>query len=125
MALGFDISGVEDVDSFLTLTDGPKSAAQAVMSSLLHSPGVLWWAPETGHDVRQYLNGAVIEERVQRAVTAQAELDERVDSAQCVVTRIGNEVTIDVALVLTEDDSAVEFTLTIDQLGAVLNASVA
>lgn len=123
--MGIDIAGVEDVDSFLTLTNGKQSAAEDVMSSLLHSPGILWWAPDLGHDVRQYLNSIAAEERIQRAVTAQAEIDERVESAECTVTRLGDQFTIDVALVLTEDDDAVQFTLTIDQLGAVINASVA
>jgi hypothetical protein len=125
MALGIDITGVEDVDPFLTLAEGPRAAAEAAMVSLLHAPGTLWWAPDRGYDLRQHLNSFASPERVQRAVLSQVEQGERVESAQCSVTVLGNEMQIEVSLILTEDGGAVQFTLTINELGEVLNASVA
>lgn len=124
MALGVDIAGVEDVSPFLELSTGPKAAGEAALSSLLHSPGVLWWAPDRGYNVRQHLNAAVTVERVQRNVRTQVEAGERVESAEVVAEVFAGELRIDVKLTLTEEDGDVEFTLTIDQLGAVLNASV-
>ena len=112
------------MDSFLTLATGPQSAGEAIMVSLLHSPGILWWDPEKGHDIRQHLNAASPTERVQRAVISQAELDERVESADAIVSLDNGVMTINVSLVLTEDDDDVEFTLSIDEVGSVINANI-
>ncbi len=124
MALGIDIAGVEDVDSFLTLAASSQSAGEAVMVSLLHSPGVLWWEPERGYDLRQHLNSFAETERIENAVTSQAELDERVESADVVASVDNGVLTINVSLVLTEDDGDVEFTLSIDEVGSVINANI-
>ena len=123
-ALGRDIKGVTDVDKFLTLTNPPRAAAEAVMRSLLHSPGILWWAPERGHDLHQYLHAFFDKERIELAVRQQAEQEERVDSARCTATLLGNELQLRVDLTLTQDESKVSFTLTIGQLGEVINASI-
>jgi hypothetical protein len=122
--LGRDIKGVTDIDPFLTLADGPRSAAEAVMRSLLHNPGILWWAPDQGHNLTQYLHGFFDQERVELGVRQQCERDERVDSAGVTATLLGSELQIRVDLVLTQDSAQVSFTLNIDSLGAVINASI-
>jgi hypothetical protein len=122
-ALGIDIGGVEDVDLFLSYVAGPRAAAEAVMRSLLHSPGKLWWAPDLGYDVRGELHRFLDAERTERAVQTQAENEERVDSAQVTVTALGDEIRIAVELILTQDGSKVQFTLTVNQLGEVLDVS--
>lgn len=123
-ALGTDIGGVEDVDRFLSYVDGPRAAAEAVMRGLLHSPGKLWWAPDLGFNVRGLLHQFFEAERIQRAVQTQVETDERVDSADVTATVFGDELRIAVDLILTQDATKVQFTLTVNQLGAVLDASV-
>lgn len=123
-ALGIDIAGVEDVDLFLSYADGPRAAAEAVMRSLLHSPGKLWWAPDSGYDIRGELHRFFDAERTQRAVQTQVEREERVESAEVLAEVFGDEMRLSVNLTLTQDGSKVQFTLTIDQLGAVLDASV-
>jgi hypothetical protein len=124
-ALGIDIAGVEDIDLFLSYADGPRAAAEAVMRSLLHDPGRLWWAPDSGHDVRRYLHGFFDRERVQSAVQAQCELDERVERADVECSQFGDEIKIGVNLTLTQDATQVQFTLTVNELGEVLNGTVA
>jgi hypothetical protein len=124
-ALGIDISGVEDIDLFLSYADGPRAAAEAVMRSLLHDSGRLWWAPDSGHDIRRYLHGFFDAGRIQAAVQAQCELDERVDSATVDATSLGDEIKIAVNLALTQDATQVQFTLTVNELGEVLSAAVA
>ena len=47
------------------------------MRSLQHVPGVLWWAPDSGEDLTQYLHGFFDAERIQRRVQACAEREER------------------------------------------------
>jgi hypothetical protein len=123
-ALGIDLKGVLDVDRFLTLTTGPRAAAEAVMRSLFHQPGVLWWAPERGHDLHQHLHVFFDQERVELAVRQQAEADERVASASVSATLLGTDLQLRVDLVLTQDESKVSFTVTIDALGALINATV-
>lgn len=122
--LGKDIEGVEDIDPFLTLADGPRAATQAVMSSLSHNPGVLWWAPERGHSLLNRLHAVPDEEQTIRAVQRQAELDERVESATATVTVLGDTLQLGVDLVLTQTEGATSFTITIDRLGAVLDATI-
>ncbi len=122
--LGTDIGGVLDIDPFLTLVDGPRAAAEAVMTSILHSAGVLWWAPDLGYDLNQHLHGFFDEERIRLGVQQQAEQEERVESADVSVVRLGTDLQVMVELVLTQDGSKVSFTITIDQLGEVLDAAV-
>ena len=123
-ALGRDIKGVTDVDKFLTLTNGPRAAAEAVMRSLLHNPGILWWAPERGHDLHQYLHAFFDKERIELAVRQQAEREERVDSARVTATLLGTELQLQVELTLTQDEAKVAFTLNIGSLGEVIAANV-
>lgn len=123
-ALGIDIGGVEDVDLFLSYSDGPRATAEAVMRGLLHSPGKLWWAPDLGFDIRGLLHQSPTAERVERAVQTQVETDERVESADVAAAIFGDELRVTVALTLTQDPTKVQFTLTVNQLGEVLDASV-
>lgn len=124
-ALGIDIAGVEDIDLFLSYSDGPRAAAEAVMRSLLHDPGRLWWAPDSGHDLRKYLHGFFDASRIQAAVQAQCELDERVESANVTASVLGDELKVTVNLTLTQDATQVSFTLTVNELGQVLSGSIA
>jgi hypothetical protein len=123
-ALGRDIKGVTDIDPFLTMADGPRSAAEAVMRSLLHNPGILWWAPERGHDLHQHLHAFFDQERIELAVQQQCEADERVESAAVSATMLGKDLRLQIDLVLTQNEANVSLTLTISQLGEVLNAIV-
>ena len=123
-ALGRDIKGVTDVDKFLTLTNPPRAAAEAVMRSLLHNPGILWWASERGHDLHQYLHAFFDKERIELAVRQQAEREERVDSARVTATLLGTELQLQVELTLTQDEAKVAFTLNIGSLGEVIAANV-
>jgi hypothetical protein len=123
-ALGIDIGGVEDVDLFLSYVDGPRAAAEAVMRGLLHAPGKLWWAPDLGFDVRGLLHQSPTIESIERAVQTQVETDERVESAEVSAVIFGDELRITVNLTLTQDPTKVQFTLTVNQLGEVLDASV-
>ena len=123
-ALGRDIKGVTDVDKFLTLTNPPRAAAEAVMRSLLHNPGILWWAPDQGHNLHNYLHAFFDKERIELAVRQQAEREERVDSARVTATLLGTELQLQVELTLTQDEAKVAFTLNIGSLGEVIAANV-
>lgn len=126
-ALGTDIAGIDDIDPMLSLADGRLAAAQAVMTTLLHGPGRLWWAPEVGYDIRQHLHASFDAEAIQRAVESQCTADERVDTAVCTVTVEGpltaQTMTLATDLVLTNAETA-ELTLSVNQVGDVINTGV-
>lgn len=122
-ALGIDIAGVEDVDLFLSSTDEKTSAGEAALRALLHSPGKLWWAPDSGHDVTQYIHSSADPDRIQANVQAACEIDERIKSADVEVTTLGKELRIKIDLTLINGDTAT-LTLLIDALGKVLDAQV-
>ena len=124
-ALGTDIGGVDDIDPFLTLVDGARAAAESVAVSLLHDPGILWWAPERGHAMHQHLHREFDAEAVERAAVAEAEQDERVESAEATAELFGTELRLTVRLTLTQDETQVTLTLNIDQVDGVLSSSVA
>jgi hypothetical protein len=122
--LGKDIKGITDIDPFLTVTNGPRAAAESVMRSLLHNAGVLWWAPDSGFNLHGLLHGFFDKERIELAVRQQCERDERVDSAEAVATLLGEELQLRVDLILTQDGSKVSFTLNISALEGVINAAI-
>lgn len=122
--LGKDIKGVTDIDAFLTVASGPRAAAEAVMRSLLHNPGILWWAPDQGHNIQNYLHAFFDKERIELAVAQQAEREERVEEASVTATILGQELQLRVDLVLTQTAAKVTFTLNIGSLGEVINATV-
>lgn len=124
-ALGTDIGGVNDVDRFLTMVDGPRAAAEAVAVSLLHNDAILWWAPERGHAVHRYLHREFDAEAVEQASVAEAEKDERVESAEATAELFGTELRLEMVLTLTQDEERVTLTLNIDQVAGVLAATVA
>lgn len=123
-ALGIDIAGVEDVDLFLSFGDPKRCAAEAVMRSLTHAPGRLWWAPDSGHDLKQHLHGFAEPERIATSVQSQCERDERVQSASVTAALFGDELRITIDLVLEQDASKVTLTVTINSLGEILDASI-
>lgn len=124
-ALGIDIAGVEDVDLFLSYAEPKRAAAEAVMRSLTHAAGRLWWAPESGHDLKSHLHSFTDDlERIQTAVLDQCEREERVRSATVEAVVFGDELRITINIILESDGSRVQLTLTINLLGEVLNASI-
>lgn len=124
LGLGIDIAGVEDVDLFLSSADGPTSAAEAVARTLLHAPGALWWAPDLGHDVRQYIHGSGDPTRIEHNVQAAAEADERIKSADVLAEVFGRELRLTIKLIEINSSTSVTLTVRIDELGKVLDASV-
>jgi len=122
--LGIDIGGVQDVDKFLNYADPPRACAERVMRSLLHKKGKLWWAPDSGYDINQHLHAFFDAEQIQRNVQTQCELEEGVKKAQVSASSFGGELKVVIHLILIDSNTPAELTVSIDQLGKVLNASV-
>lgn len=124
-ALGIDIKGVTDIDRFLTLASPARAAAEAVMRSLLHAAGILWWAPDRGHDLHQHLHTAFDSEQIELAVQQQAEADERIQSASVTTAQFGSDLQLRIELVLTQDETKVTLTGTLSALGELINVAIA
>jgi hypothetical protein len=118
--LGIDITGVLDVDPYLSFADPGRSAADAIMRSLFHEPGALWWAPDRGWHLAQHLHTFLDVEAIESGVRAQVEADERVESADVHVERLGSECRITIEVVFTGDPDATTFTISVDQVGTVI-----
>jgi hypothetical protein len=124
-ALGIDIGGVDDFDTFISYATSPaQAAAEAVMCSLLHEPGALWWAPDRGTPIFSYLHRDASADEIQIAVAAEAEKEERVESAIVVATKLGDELQLRIELTLTQDEGRVTLTLAVSAVGEVLAATV-
>jgi hypothetical protein len=131
-SLGIDIGGVDDIDPTLNFVDPATAAAQAVMTTLLHDAGLLWWAPTVGEDIKKYLHKPFDEEAIERSIVRQSQLDERIESAtataeeRIVQGNTGPERVFFFTgnLVLTNNAGNVDFTISVSQAGEVLNATV-
>src|SRR5690349_4752607 len=108
-ALGIDILGVQDVDAFLSFGSPRQSAGESVMRVLFHEPGALWWAPDRGYHLARLLHGFFNADEIEQTVKGQLEADERVESVEVVATQLGNEVRLEVDVLLTNDPTAVSF----------------
>ena len=121
---GSDFAGVMDITPTLREVDGPRCVAENIAGRLISPRGCLWYAPDYGFDVRQFLNGHTGDTgAIVAGVVEQAEQDERVDSASARVTFVNSALTIRLSLVLSEGTFA--FTLTADKVTGKLLLSEA
>jgi hypothetical protein len=118
--LGIDIAGVLDVDEYLSFADPGRSAADAVMRSLFHEPGALWWAPDRGWHLAQHLHGFFDPDAIESGVRAQVEADERVESADVKAEQFGTDCRLTIEVVFTSDPSATTFTISVDQAANII-----
>jgi hypothetical protein len=127
-ALGIDIGGVDDIDPTLNFVDEKTAVAQSVMTTLLHDPGVLWWAPSVGDDIRKYLHRPFDKDSIERSIIRQGQSDERVESVSVEASErvVGTQrvFQFDGSLTLTKNAGNVDFTIAISEAGEILNASV-
>jgi len=112
---GQDFTCIEDVDARLSVTSGPLLVAQAVVRRLETPRGGLWYSPNYGTDLRQFINGHATVFRVARAIEQEALKDERVESAKAVVT-ITNNRRIDATLTLELADGPFRLVVAVDEL---------
>ena len=116
---GTDFAGVMDITPSLREASGPRCVIESVACRLITPRGSLWYDPAYGFDLRQFLNGHVQDTgQIAAGVVEQAELDERVDSAEARVTFVNGALTVEVSLVLSE--GSFEFTATVDKMSGQL-----
>lgn len=117
---GDDLSGLDDLDPTWKEQPGDKriGLGESLGRRLTTAKGTLFYAPEYGHDVRQYLNAAFPGDVVVTAeVTAEVLEDERVDDVQASVTFTDDGGELCIRLAIESDDlGPFVLTLTVDQL---------
>lgn len=89
---GTDVSTFPDLDPRLQAISGQRAVAEAVARRWLTPLGALVYDPTYGEDIRALLNAPVDQPRIRAiaaALAAQAEADERVQSAEVTITSSG------------------------------------
>jgi len=115
--LGTDLDGITGLNPAMRVISGRHGVAVAIARRLTTPHGSLFYDPDYGHDLRQYLNApnpgpGILEPRVED----EAEKDERIFKATAAVTFIGTELTV--RLVLVDDEGPFPLTVTISELAA-------
>ena len=103
---GNDIGFSLDLDPLFLLASGPVIVAQALARRFETPRGSLFYDPEYGMDLREFLNESLADSDllvIQTAVAAEARRDERVNSCSATVTldRLSQTLTVKLALVLS------------------------
>jgi hypothetical protein len=121
---GADLACLEDLDFELTpVVNHRYGCALAIARRWLTVRGTLWYAPDYGYDVRQYLGAASVTSVgfIEAALEAEALKDERVAACEVRVTRENR--TLRIEALLTSVEGPVPLTLVVSELGvAQLNA---
>jgi hypothetical protein len=105
---GSDVSTFPDLDPTLSLISTQRAIAEVVARRWLTPNGSLFYAPSEGVDVREYLNQGFTKARVyalQAQLAAEAEADERVESASVRVDFNAQAQTLKVSATLRPYDS--------------------
>jgi hypothetical protein len=119
-ALGVDIACMTDVDMALSLAAGVRNLGFALARRLITPRGGLFYDPDYGLDVRDYLGAGLSDAELQAltgAVQLELEKDERVES--CSVAAVFNVANNRLSLtcaVTTEDAVAFGLVLSISSL---------
>lgn len=114
---GIDFSALPDLN--FTLQSGVKNLAEAIARRLITPRGQLFYDPNYGLDVRQYLNEALTDEiryEIETLVAAECEKDERVLAAD--VRVLNGETARNIQLAISLETAEGPFALVID-IGAV------
>lgn len=123
---GEDLAGVDDIDFALSTVTGMKAVGQAVARRLITPAGALFYDPDYGYDLRQFMNAAFIAQPsdLSARVEEEALKDERVLAARARVSFINGALTV--RLVLETAFGVFPLTLTVDALSVqVLTPSLA
>ncbi len=107
---------------------GIKNLIKKIVQRLQSPTGCLYWDPQYGLDVRQYLNTSLTTAKLQEiknSVKAQCELDERVLTAEVTVSNSNNNQLFITIQITTQAGPTFTFILSVTQLTIeLLNANI-
>jgi len=87
---GKDVSAYPNLDPTLSLRSGAKVLSEAILRRLITPRGGLFYAPDYGTDLREYLNDEMTDDTlfaIKTDVEREAEKDERVQAADATVEK--------------------------------------
>lgn len=122
--LGWDFSCVDDVDQDLAPVSGRLCVAQAVARRWITNRGELFYDPEYGAGLRNYISGNTQNiGTLAGRLEDEARKDERVDDCKCSVDVVGETLTVRGVLVAASGPFALvlslsQTTLTLETLDA-------
>lgn len=95
--LGIDLDCLYDITPSLSLTSGPDNLAKALARRLITPRGALFYDPDYGLDVREYLHAGVTAVELAtlpEAIAAEVEKDPRVQSCEASTVFDGRETLV-------------------------------
>ena len=110
--LGSDFWAIEDIDPNLTAVSGQTCLIQALVRRIISARGSMFYDEDYGSDVRKFLSVPVRTGVVAQTIETECLKDERVEDAAATVQYIEATRTLDIKLVITDQDD-VEFALTV------------
>jgi hypothetical protein len=125
--LGSDFSGILDIDPALTVVSGTRCLAEALARRLTTPKGRLLGDPDYGHDLRQYLNAAIVDTaQIANAIEIECLKDERVQGVTASVTFDAATQTITASIIVKiSDDESFPFTLAVGEASAAITLEAA
>ena len=109
--LGSDFSCTDDLDPNWGVVSGTTCLGQALYRRLTTKRGALWYDPNYGTDIRQYLNSSTPINVIGQAVENECRKDERVEDVEAFVETDAAGETYTIAVRVTAADAP--FSLTI------------
>lgn len=101
---GLDISCVDDIDPSLSLVSGSEGLMQAVARRWMTRAGELFYDPDYGTDIHDWIGTMVVAGRIEARLEAEALKDERVRSCSVAVEFVPEEKRFKVKAVVTGND---------------------
>jgi len=116
-SLGSDFSCVTDLDVNLAVVSGRTALAQALCRRLMTRRAGLWYAPNYGTDLRQFLNTAPVQTSiVEQAAENECLKDERVEDISATAEHLEARQTIQLKLRITEAGGTFDLTVLVSAL---------
>jgi hypothetical protein len=112
---GLDTSAVDTLDLVGELIDDALALVQACGRRLITPRGALWYDPNYGTDVRQFIADVVPEGLVESAVINELFKEEAVDAVTCKATRVADSLSLKISIVAS--DVNLEFTFVLSSAG--------
>lgn len=119
--LGSDFSGILDLDPALTVVTGFRCLAEALARRLTTAAGTLLGDPDYGHDIRQYINAAIVDTtKIALAIETECLKDERVAGVTVTVTFNPSTQELAASIEVETSDDEFEFTLNVTETSAAI-----
>lgn len=118
-----DISTIPDLDPLATWISGPQAIAERVARRFLTRRGALWYDPDFGLDLRDFLNAGLTVARasgLRSLVGTECEKDECVTSADAEVSWDPASGVLGVHVELETNEGSATLTLAIDKVNAAI-----